>query len=172
LIHGELVLGGDGNGVSIIVWNLSLSGRFPSDLGTLTSPDIGGSLISNISFSSGFPNSSLISGERMLFSDGSWVSIIVWDLSLSGRFPSDLGTLTSPDIGGSLTGNISNSRGFKTSSLIHGELVLGGDGSGISIIWISNFSLNGRFPSGNGTLTSPDIGSSLTSNSTLSSRFH
>ena len=55
-------------------------------------------------------------------------------IELDSGFPCNLGTLTSPDIGGLLSVNGSNSLRFPEVGLVHGVLVLGGDGSWISIV--------------------------------------
>ena len=53
---------------------------------------------------------------------------------LDSGFPWDLGTLTSPDIGGLLSVNGSNSLGFPEVGLVHGVLVLSRDLTLITII--------------------------------------
>ena len=159
LIHGELVLGRDGSWISIIVRNLSLRKLSPWCHRTFASPDIGGSLSLNLSNSRGFPLGCLIGGELMLCSDGSWISIIVWNLSLWKFSPWSYNTLTSPGIRFLLFLNSSNSGGFPFSGLISGELMLGLNSSWVSIIvWNFLWHLGVDLPWG--TIISPDILSS------------
>ena len=119
----------------------------PSDLGTLTSPDIGGGLSLDSSVLGSPDIVGQAHGPSVLSGDGGWVTIVVWDLHEGLLLSSNLWyfwglTLSpcgfkagvSPGIGRLLTVNGSNSLCFPDSGLVHGVLVLGRDGTLITIV--------------------------------------
>ena len=83
-IVGALDVAGEGIEVGVIglVVDALLLGvrRTPCDLGTLTSPDIGGGLSVDGSNSGGFLTVGPVHGVCVLSGYGDWNSIIVWDL--------------------------------------------------------------------------------------------